>query len=69
MTAILLTHPKPVPVSLAFLLGVAAAAVTGTTIYFLLAGRINLGDPSDGTSTGRLIQYARSWDCCWRSQD
>lgn len=58
MTAIILvTHPSPVRVSLAFLIGVAVAATLGTTIYFLLAGTINLGDPSDKGSTGKTIQY------------
>ena len=58
MTAIIfVTHPSPVRVSLAFLVGVAVAATLGTTIYFLLAGTIDLGDPSDRGSTGKIIQY------------
>jgi Sap, sulfolipid-1-addressing protein len=58
MTAIMLvTHPTPVRVSVAFLIGVAGAATLGTTIYFLLAGTIDLGDPSDNRSTGKIIQY------------
>jgi hypothetical protein len=58
MTAIILvTHPTPVKVSLPFLIGVAVAATLGTTIYFLLAGTIDLGHPSDNGSTGKIIQY------------
>jgi len=30
--------------------------VLGTTIYYLLAGRIELGDPSDTASSGTIIQ-------------
>jgi Sap, sulfolipid-1-addressing protein len=33
------------------------AATLGTTIYFLLAGTVELGDPSDRGSTGNIIQY------------
>jgi Sap, sulfolipid-1-addressing protein len=58
MTAIIfVTHPTPLRVSLPFLVGVAAAATLGTTIYFLIAGAIDLGDPSDNESTGQVIQY------------
>jgi Sap, sulfolipid-1-addressing protein len=58
MTAIVLvTHPTPVRVSVPFLIGAAVAATLGTTIYFLLAGTIDLGDPSDRGSTGHIIQY------------
>ena len=58
MTAIIfVTHPSPVRVSLAFLVGVAVAATLGLSIYYLLAGTIDLGDPSDNRSTGHLIQY------------
>jgi hypothetical protein len=58
MTAIIfVTHPTPVRVSVPFLVGVAVAATLGTTIYFLLAGTISLGDPSDDGSTGKIIQY------------
>lgn len=57
MTAILLvTHPSPVKVSLAFLVGVTAAMVLGTTVYYLLAGTIDLGDPSSTGSVGTIIQ-------------
>jgi ABC-type Fe3+ transport system permease subunit len=58
MTAIVLvTHPTPVKVSIPFLVGVAVAATLGTTIYFLIGGAIDLGDPSDNGSTGHIIQY------------
>jgi hypothetical protein len=30
--------------------------VLGTTIYYLLAGTIELGDPSDTASSGTIIQ-------------
>jgi hypothetical protein len=57
MTAIIfVTHPTAVRVSLAFLIGVAVAATLGTTIFYLLAGTIDLGDPSDTGSTGTIIQ-------------
>jgi hypothetical protein len=57
MTAIIfVTHPNPVKVSLAFLAGVTAAMVLGTTIYYLLAGTVDLGDPSDTGSSGTIIQ-------------
>lgn len=58
MTAIILvTHPTPVKVSVPFLIGVAVAATLGTTIYFLLAGAIDLGSSSDNGSSGSVIQY------------
>ena len=58
MTAIVfVTHPSPVRVSLAFLVGVAAAATLGTTIYYLLASAVDLGDSSDNGSTGNITQY------------
>jgi hypothetical protein len=57
MTAIVfVTHPTPVKVSLAFLVGVTVAMVLGTTIYYLLAGTIDLGDASDNESSGTIIQ-------------
>jgi Sap, sulfolipid-1-addressing protein len=58
MTAIVfVTHPSPVRMSVAYLAGVAAAVVVGTTIYYLLAGAIGgLGDPSDTGAAGTVIQ-------------
>jgi hypothetical protein len=59
MTAIILvTHPAPKKVSLAFLVGATTAMVLGTTIYYLLADTIDLGDASDNGSTGTIIQLA-----------
>ena len=58
MTAIVLvTHPDAARVSLAFLAGVAVAATLGTTIAYLLADRIDLGDASDRGSSGNVVQY------------
>lgn len=57
MTAIVfVTHPNPVRVSVAFLIGVAAAATLGTTIAYLLADIVDLGDSSDTGSTGSITQ-------------
>jgi Sap, sulfolipid-1-addressing protein len=57
MTAIVfVTHPTPVKVSLAFLVGVTVAMVLGTTIYYLLADTIDLGDASSDESSGTIIQ-------------
>lgn len=60
MTAVVLvTHRGAVRVSTAFLVGVTAAMLLGTTITYLLAGALgDLGDPSDEGSTGSAIQYA-----------
>jgi Sap-like sulfolipid-1-addressing protein len=58
MTAIVLvTHSDAVRVSVAFLVGVAVAASLGTTIAYLLADSVDLGDPSDRGSTGTIVQY------------
>lgn len=58
LTAIIfVTHPAAVRVSIAFLTGVAAAAVLGTSIAYLLVGSIDLGSPSDRGSTGHVLQY------------
>jgi Sap, sulfolipid-1-addressing protein len=59
LTAIVfVTHPNPVRVSVAFLVGVAVAATLGTTIAFLLADNIgDLGDPADAGSSGSIIQF------------
>jgi small neutral amino acid transporter SnatA (MarC family) len=60
MTAVIfVTHPRPVRVSVAFLGGVAAAAILGTTLYYLLAGAVgDLGDPADTGAAGTVIQLA-----------
>jgi Sap-like sulfolipid-1-addressing protein len=58
MTVIVfVTHREAVRVSLAFLIGVAVAASLGTTIAYLLADRIELGDASDRGSSGKIIQF------------
>jgi Sap, sulfolipid-1-addressing protein len=58
MTAILfVTHPTPVKVSLAFLVGVATAMVLETSIWYLVAGHLDLGGASDNGSSGSIIQY------------
>lgn len=54
---ILVTVPRAVPASLAFLAGVAIAASVGVAITFSIAELLNLGDPDDNTSTGHIIQY------------
>ncbi|NUU20297.1 MAG: GAP family protein [Streptomycetaceae bacterium] len=58
---ILVTTPRPVRVSLAFLLGVAAATTIGLSLVLLLGKLLedafDLGDPSDRGSAGNIIQY------------
>jgi hypothetical protein len=57
MTAIVfVTHPSPVKVSLAFLVGVTVAMVLGTTLCYLLAGTVDLGSASNNGSSGTIIQ-------------
>ncbi|SEM27080.1 GAP family protein [Nonomuraea pusilla] len=63
MTAIILvTHRQAVRMSLAYLAGVAIAAVIGTAIARwlagLLGGAVTLGDPADPGSVGALVQVA-----------
>ncbi|WP_369169071.1 GAP family protein [Streptomyces sp. R28] len=58
MSAIIfVTAPRAVRVSLGFLLGVAVAATVGTAITWGLASAFDLGDPGDGGSSGKIIQY------------
>jgi len=58
MTAIILmTHPTPVKVSLPFLVGVTAAMLIETTIWFYVADAIDLGSPNDEGSSGKIIQF------------
>jgi hypothetical protein len=62
MSAILLvTGERPVRPSVAFLIGVAAAGSLGVTIAVgiasLLGDSVSLGNPDDGGSAGRIIQY------------
>jgi hypothetical protein len=58
MTAIVLvTHPNPIRVSIAFLIGVVVAATLGTTLAYLLGDSLGgLGEPSDTRSTGTIVQ-------------
>lgn len=59
MTAIVfVTHPRPVRVSTAFLIGVTAAMLLETAIWYLLADTVSLGSSSDKGSGGKIIQYA-----------
>ncbi|MEV4253878.1 GAP family protein [Spirillospora sp. NPDC049652] len=58
---ILVTTPSAVRVSLAFLLGVLVAVTVGVSVtrgIFALVGHgVSLGDSSDKSSTGKIIQY------------
>jgi Sap, sulfolipid-1-addressing protein len=57
MTAIVLvTHPAPIRVSIAFLIGVTVAMLVETSVFYALGSAIDLGDPSDKGSTGTIIQ-------------
>jgi Sap, sulfolipid-1-addressing protein len=57
MSAIIfVTHPSPIRISFAFLIGVTTAMVVGTTIFYFVGSAIDLGDPSDKGSTGTIIQ-------------
>jgi len=62
MSAIIfVTAKRAVRVSLAFVVGVAIAATAGTAIALglasLLGGSLSLGDSSDSSSGGSVIQY------------
>jgi hypothetical protein len=60
MSAIIfVTAEKAVPISLAFLVGVAVATTLGVVIVYLLGNALDLdlGDPSDSGSTGSVLQY------------
>jgi Sap, sulfolipid-1-addressing protein len=57
MTAIVLvTHPTPIRVSIAFLIGVTVAMLVETSLFYALGSAIDLGDPSSAGSTGTIIQ-------------
>ena len=60
MTAVILvTARDTVRLSTAFLVGVTAAMLLGTTITYLLAGTLgDLGDQDDKGTAGLVIQYA-----------
>jgi Sap, sulfolipid-1-addressing protein len=57
---IFVTAEKAVPVSLAFVGGVAIATTAGVVLMYLLgkALDLDLGDSSDSSSSGSIIQYA-----------
>jgi hypothetical protein len=62
MSAIIfITSAKPARNSLAFIIGVGLATTVGVTIVYiavtLLGGGGSLGDPSDKSSIGNVIQY------------
>jgi hypothetical protein len=48
-----------VPISLAFVVGVAIATTLGVLIVYLLGNALDLdlGDPSDAGSSGAVVQY------------
>jgi hypothetical protein len=58
---VLITAPKPVRVSAAFVAGVAVATTVGVIVALalatLLGNSISLGNPSDAGSLGNIIQY------------
>ena len=58
---VLITAPKPVRVSAAFVAGVAIATTVGVIVALalasLLGNSISLGNPSDAGSIGNIIQY------------
>jgi hypothetical protein len=58
---VLITAPKPVRVSAAFVAGVAIATTVGVLAAFalasLLGNSVSLGDPSGKGSIGNVIQY------------
>jgi small neutral amino acid transporter SnatA (MarC family) len=59
---VLLTNERPLQVSLAYLLGIAVAAVAGTALALgvasLLGDSVSLGNTSDTGATGTIIQLA-----------
>jgi hypothetical protein len=62
MSAIIfVTTPKPVKVSVPFIAAVAIATTVGVlitrTLAALLGNSVSLGDPSDPSSIGHIIQY------------
>jgi hypothetical protein len=62
MSAIIfVTAPKPLKLSASFLAGVTIAVTVGVTITYtfatVLGNSISLGDSSDSSSSGNIIQY------------
>jgi hypothetical protein len=61
MSAIIfVTAAKAVPISLAFVAGVATATTVGVVLMYLLVNALglDLGDSSDSSSSGSILQYA-----------
>lgn len=58
---VLITAPRPVKVSAAFVAGVAIATSVGVLValalFSLLGNSVSLGRPSNGGSVGNVIQY------------
>ncbi|MGI5419477.1 GAP family protein [Actinomadura luteofluorescens] len=58
---ILVTTPRPVRASLAFLAGVAVSASAGVAvargIFALVGSGVDIGKPSDDSSVGKIVQY------------
>jgi len=58
---VLITAPRPVKLSAAFVAGVARATTAGVLVAlaltFLLGNSVSLGNPSNGGSIGSVIQY------------
>jgi hypothetical protein len=56
---VLITAPKPVKVSAAFIAGVAIATTVGVLVALVsvLGNSLSLGNPSGGGSLGKIIQY------------
>ncbi|NDU74489.1 GAP family protein [Actinomadura sp. DSM 109109] len=59
---ILVTTPRPVRVSLAFLAGVAVSVTAGVAaargIFALVGSGVSIGEPSDDSSVGKIVQYS-----------
>ncbi|MGC4957346.1 GAP family protein [Actinomadura citrea] len=58
---ILVTTPRPVRTSLAFLAGVAISATVGVSvargIFALVGSNVSIGEASDDSSVGKIVQY------------
>jgi hypothetical protein len=58
---ILVTTPRPVRTSLAFLAGVAISATVGVSvargIFALVGSNVSIGQASDDSSVGKIVQY------------
>jgi small neutral amino acid transporter SnatA (MarC family) len=66
MSAIIfVTAERAVPLSFAFVVGVAIATTLGVVVVYLLGNSpdLDLGDPSDAGSKGR--SSSMSWWRCW----